>query len=51
MEESPTSLAPYVLDQIQEGLGLWFADENSVFSADEYEFDVRYDFGIFVDGS
>ena len=51
VEESPTSLAPYVLDQIQEGLGLWFADESSAFSAEEYEFDVRYDSGVFVDGN
>ena len=41
VEESPASLAPYVLDQVQEGLGLWFADESSVFSVEEYEFDVR----------
>ena len=51
VEESPTSLAPYVLDQIQEGLSLWFADESSVFSMEEYEFDVRYDFDVFVDRS
>ena len=41
VEESPSSLVPRVLDQVQEGLSLWFADENSVFSAEEYEFDVR----------
>lgn len=41
VEESPKSLAPYVLDQIQDGLSLWFADEASVFSVEEYEFDVR----------
>jgi hypothetical protein len=48
LEESPASLAPYILDQIQEGLSLWFADENSVFSAEEYEFDVRHDLVVFV---
>jgi len=41
VEESPTSLSPCVLDQVQGGLSLWFADENSVFSVGEYEFDVR----------
>ena len=41
VEESPSPLVPQVLDQVQEGLSLWFADENSVFSAEEYEFDVR----------
>ena len=51
VEESPTSLAPYVLDQIQEGLSQWFADESSVFSTEEYEFDVRDHSGIFADGS
>ena len=40
VEKSPTSLLPCVLDQIQDGLGLWFADENSVLSAEEYEYDV-----------
>lgn len=40
VEESPTSITPYVLDQIQDGLSLWFADESSVFSVEEYEFDV-----------
>lgn len=40
VEESPTSLAPCILDQIQDGLSLWFADENSVFSVEEYEYDV-----------
>lgn len=49
VEESPASLTPYVLDQVQEGLGLWFADESSVFSAEEYEFDVRHDLAIPVD--
>ena len=42
LEESPTSLSPYVLDQVQDGLSLWFTDENSVFTTEEYEFDVRY---------
>ena len=51
VEESPTPLAPSVLGQIQEGLGLWFADESKVFSAEEYEFDVRHNFAVFVDGS
>jgi hypothetical protein len=40
VEESPPSVAPYILDQIQGGLGMWFADQDSVFSAEEYEFDV-----------
>ena len=40
VEGSPAPIAPYVLDQIQDGLSLWFADENSVFSAEEYEYDV-----------
>ena len=48
VEESPISLAPCVLDQVQEGLSLWFADESSVFSAEEYEFDVRYNFNVFI---
>ena len=51
VEESPSSLAPCVLDQVQEGLGLWFADESSVFSVEEYEFDVRYNFAASVDQS
>jgi len=51
VEDSPTSLASYVLDQIQEGLSLWFADENSVFSAEEYEFDVRYESDVFFSPS
>ena len=51
MEESPKSLTPCVLDQIQEGLGLWFADESSVFSTEEYEFDVRHNFTAFVSPS
>jgi hypothetical protein len=41
VEESPTSLSPSVLDQIQDGLSVWFADENSVFTTEEFEFDVR----------
>ena len=49
VEESSTPLAPYVLDQIQDGLSLWFADESTVFSAEEYEFDVRHDSAVFVD--
>ena len=51
VEESPTPLAPYVLDQIQDGLSLWFADESTMFSAEEYEFDVRHNSTVFVDGS
>lgn len=41
VEGTSASLAQYVLDQIQDGLSLWFTDENSVLSAGEYEFDVR----------
>lgn len=48
VEESPTSFAPCVLDQVQEGLSLWFSDESSVFSAEEYEFDVRYNLDILI---
>ena len=48
VEESPTSLAPSVLDQVQEGLSLWFADEGLVFSTEEYEYDVRYNFISFI---
>ena len=51
VEEGPTPLAPHVLDQIQEGLSLWFTDESTVFSAEEYEFDVRHDSTVFVDES
>ena len=51
VEESPTPLAPSVLGQIQDGLSLWFADESAVFSPEEYEFDVRHNFVVFVDGS
>ena len=51
VEESPSSLAPSVLDQLQEGLSLWFADESLVFSTGEYEFDVRGDFSVFIDQS
>jgi hypothetical protein len=48
VEESPISLAPSVLDLIQDGLSLWFADEDSVFSAEDYEFDVCCDFSGFI---
>ena len=48
VEESPTPLAPSVLDQLQDGLSLWFADESTVFSAEEYEFDVRHNFTVFA---
>lgn len=51
VEESPSSLAPSVLDQVQEGLSLWFADEGLVFSTGEYEFDVRGDSSAFIDWS
>lgn len=48
VEESPAPLASYVLDQIQDGLSLWFADETSVFTVEEYEFDVRPDLSTFI---
>lgn len=48
VEESSTSLAPSVLDLIQDGLSLWFADEDSVFSTEDYEFDVCCDLSGFI---
>lgn len=51
VEESPTPIVPCVLDQVQEGLSLWFADENSVFSVEEYEFDVGNSYTVSINGS